>query len=200
MHMAARALRNPELRRAADAFDRAARAQYGQIPSPSREGRQLRAAARLMALAGPVTGEATLVTVVLIANIVALAVAVAELREAERHAAQAAAAREAATQLRAAGVRIRSPAPHPRRSEAPRSSRTVSVADLARKDVARPWRPKRPPIDLLVADGLAPTHAEHRRIDGTDRNGDSGTVHWPGRVKLNSARPYEYPRSPGRAG
>ena len=59
----------------------------------SREGSQLRAAARLMALTGPVTGDATLVTVALIANLVALAVAVAELREAQQHAAQAAAAR-----------------------------------------------------------------------------------------------------------
>ena len=52
LHIAARALRNPELRRAADAYDRAARARYGQIPRRTHEGSQLRAAARLMALTG----------------------------------------------------------------------------------------------------------------------------------------------------
>ncbi len=139
--MAARVLRNPELRRAADAYDRAARAQYGQIPRPSREGSQLRAAARLMALTGPATGDATLVTVVLIANLVALAVAVAELREAQQLAAQSAAARRAAMQLRAASLRVRSRAPYPGQRKAPRRSRTANAPDLARSDVATSWRP-----------------------------------------------------------
>ena len=173
LHMAARALRNPELRRAADTYDRAARAQYGQIPRPSREGSQLRAAARLMALTGPVTGDATLVTVVLIANLVALAVAVAELREAQRHAAQAAAARSAATQLRAAGVRVRSPVPHPGRPEAARRSRTATAADLARNDVATPWRHRRPPPAGPVRPGPGPRRAPPP-LDAPDRTGDPG--------------------------
>jgi hypothetical protein len=61
-----------------------------------------------MALTGLVTGDATLVTVVLIVSLVALAVAVAEMREAQQLAAQSAAAQRAATQLRAASVRVRS--------------------------------------------------------------------------------------------
>ena len=144
LHVAARALRNPELRRAADAYDRAARAQYGQIPRRSREGSQLRSAARLMALTGRITGDTTLVTVALIASLVALAIAVAELREAQQLAAQAAAARGAAAQLRAAYVQARAPLPHPGQAKAPRRGRPANAADLARTDVAMPWRPRRP--------------------------------------------------------
>lgn len=169
LHIAARALRNPELRRAADTYDRAARAQHGQIPRPAREGVQLRAAARLMALTGPVTGDGTLMTVVLIANLVALAIAVAELREAQQLATQAAAARRAATQLREASVRVRSPVPHPRRPEASRSSRTVSAADFARNDVATPWHPKRHPPARPGWPGPDSRRAPPRRRHGPER-------------------------------
>jgi hypothetical protein len=54
------------------------------------------------ALPGGGTGESTLVPATLIANLVALAIAVAELREPRQRAAQAAAARAAATHLHAA--------------------------------------------------------------------------------------------------
>ena len=42
LHVAARALHSPALRRAADSYGRAARACYGRIPSASREGNRLR--------------------------------------------------------------------------------------------------------------------------------------------------------------
>ena len=77
-------MRNPELRRAADSYDRAARARYGAVPARSHQGNQLRHAARLMAMTGTVTGDTVLVAAVLAANLVALAVAVAELREAQQ--------------------------------------------------------------------------------------------------------------------
>ena len=73
---------------------------------------QLRAAARLMALAGQITADTTLVTVALIANLVALAVAVTELREPQQHSAQAAATRAAARQLHEASPQVRAPAPY----------------------------------------------------------------------------------------
>jgi hypothetical protein len=38
LHVAARVLRNPALRRAADSYDRAARARYGRIPQPRARG------------------------------------------------------------------------------------------------------------------------------------------------------------------
>ena len=145
LHVAARALGNPELRRAAASYDRAARARYGQIPRPSREGNQLRAAARLMAMTGTIAGDTTLVTIALAANLVALAVAVAELREAQHLAAQAAAARAAAAQLHAACVPARSPVPGAGQAQTRRSSRPATAADVARTDVAMPVRPGRPP-------------------------------------------------------
>ncbi len=60
LHVAARALRNPALRCAADAYDRAARAPHGRIPDRTRDGQRLRAVARLMALAGNLTEDSTL--------------------------------------------------------------------------------------------------------------------------------------------
>ena len=147
LHVVARALHSPQLCRAADAYDRAARAQHGRIPRATPQGSQLRAAARLMALAGPASGDATLATIALIANLMALAIAVAELRQAQQLTAQAAAARTAATQLQAARVQARSPVPHPGRGDAPRPGQRVTAAGLARTDVAMPVRPwSSPPV------------------------------------------------------
>ncbi len=91
LHVAARALRSPVLRRAADAYDRAARAPYGRIPRRGRDGDALRATARLLAIADDLTGGATLLSAALMANLATLAAAVAELHQAQQHAAQAAA-------------------------------------------------------------------------------------------------------------
>src|SRR5258708_34343075 len=65
LHIAAQVLQNPQLRRAADSYDRAARAQYGRIPCRTPAGSQLRAAARLMALFGDINGSVTLATAAL---------------------------------------------------------------------------------------------------------------------------------------
>jgi hypothetical protein len=99
LHVAARVLRSPALRRAADSYDRAARERYGRIPDATPHGNQLRTAARLMAMIGQVTGQTPLIAIAFAANLVTLAVAVAELREAQQNAAQAAAARAAAERL-----------------------------------------------------------------------------------------------------
>jgi hypothetical protein len=99
LHVAARVLRSPALRRAADSYDRAARQRYGRIPDATRHGNQLRTAARLIAMTGQATGQTTLIAVALAANLMALAVAVAECHETQHHAAQAAAARAAAQRL-----------------------------------------------------------------------------------------------------
>lgn len=146
LHTAARALGNPALRRAADSYSRAARAAYGRIPRLTRDGVQLRKAARLLALTGWITGDATLGTAALIANLAALAIAVAELRQAQRHVAQAAAARTAAMHLRACrqppspGAR----AGHPQAPRPSQPGRATTVAGLARGDFPRPARPTHP--------------------------------------------------------
>jgi MobA/VirD2-like, nuclease domain len=113
LHVAARALRNPALRRAADAYDRAARAPHGRIPRRSVDGDRLRATARFIASVGNLSGDATLLAAALVANLAALAAAVAELRRAQQHAAQAAAARSAAEHLHAAVAQARSRSPRP---------------------------------------------------------------------------------------
>ncbi|HMH94731.1 MAG TPA: hypothetical protein VK586_27060 [Streptosporangiaceae bacterium] len=119
LHVAARALRSPALSRAADAYDRAARAPHGRVPRRTGEGDGLRAAGRLLALLGSGPGDGTLVSAVLLSGFVALAVAVAELRQAQQHAAQAAAARSAAEHLHASQAQARQAAPQPRPAPGP---------------------------------------------------------------------------------
>jgi hypothetical protein len=69
LHVAARVLRSPALRCAADAYDRAARSPHGRVPHRTRDGDQLRATARLVALLGNVSGDRTLASVALVANL-----------------------------------------------------------------------------------------------------------------------------------
>jgi len=113
LHAAARATASPGLRRAADSFDRAARAPYGRIPPSTRHGDELRAAARLLAMTGQAAGQGAGPAGALAASLIALTEAVAGLREAQAHAVQAAAARGAAEQLHAAFTQARRRAPHP---------------------------------------------------------------------------------------
>ncbi|MGH3232758.1 MAG: relaxase/mobilization nuclease domain-containing protein, partial [Streptosporangiaceae bacterium] len=102
LHVAAAMLGSRILRQAADTYDRAARPPYGRIPPPSPAGYQLRQAARLLSAFAYLTGDRSLTPIVFITRLAALAEAVAELRESQRHAAQAGAARAAAERLYAA--------------------------------------------------------------------------------------------------
>jgi len=138
LHVAAKALRSPDLRRAADSYDRAARAPYGRIPRATSTGRQLRAAARLMAMTSQLAGETVLIATALAANLTVLAVAVAELRRAQQHAAQAAAAKVAATRLYAtysAHAGRRQPQEH--------QHSTLTAAGIAQGDFPAPPQPAR---------------------------------------------------------
>jgi len=170
LHVAARALRNPALRCAADAYDRAARAPHGRIPPRTRDGQQLRTVARLMALAANVTEDTTLAMAALVANLVALAAAVAELRQAQQHAAQAAAAHSAAGHLHTAMTQARSRAARPAHASGPR--RTASAAQTAGRDFPAPLRLE----DVAVAEPVAsrpPSRPRHgplpRRRAGPSR-------------------------------
>jgi hypothetical protein len=128
------ALHDPALRAAADAYDRAARTPYGRIPRPTADGDRLRAVARLLALAGDLSGDGTVLAGALIANLVGLAVAVAELRQAQQHAAQAAAARKAAEHMHAAMAQARSSVTWPGQTARPQRPRSARQADAARED------------------------------------------------------------------
>ena len=134
LHVAARALRSRDLRCAADAYDRAARAPHGRLPRRSRDGDQLRRTARLIALAGHATGDSTLTAIALVANLVALAAAVAELRQAQQHAAQAAAARKAAERMHAALVGAGASVPWPGQAARPQRTQSARQADAAPLD------------------------------------------------------------------
>lgn len=112
LHATAKALHSPRLRCAAAGYDRAARAPYGRIPRQSQPGNQLRTAARLLAMTGAGPGDLTGQVGLLVANLMELADAVAALRQAQAHAAQAAAAREAAEHLHAALTQPRSRRPN----------------------------------------------------------------------------------------
>jgi hypothetical protein len=113
LHAAAQALRSPMLRCAADGYDRASRAPYGRVPRRTRHGDRLRAAARLLAMTGGTVGDGTGQAGALVASLMRLAEAVAGLRDAQAHAAQAAAARKAAEQLHDAFTQARGEVRHP---------------------------------------------------------------------------------------
>lgn len=143
LHVAARALRNRHLRCAADSYDRAARAPYGRIPWRSRDGDQLRRTARMIALGGNLAEDTTLMAIALMAQLAALAVAVAELRQAQQHAAQAAAARTAAAHLHSVVTQARSQVPRFGHPQSKRPTRAASAAQDARRDFPARLRPTR---------------------------------------------------------
>jgi hypothetical protein len=141
LHVAAAMLGSRILRQAADAYDRAARAPFGRIPPPSPAGNQLRQAARLLSTFASLTGDKSLAPVMLITRLAALAEAVAELREAQQHATQAAAALAAAKRLYAAAR----PAPAQPLRPDQRASTAARLAALSFPKLARPsQRPAAP--------------------------------------------------------
>ena len=127
LHVAAAVLGSRILRQAADAYDRAACPPYGRIPPPSPAGNQLRQAARIMSAFACLTGDRSMTPIVLITRLAALAEAVAEFRDTQQHAAQAAAARAAAEQLYAAAR----PAPPAQPRPAQHASTAAQLAGLS---------------------------------------------------------------------
>lgn len=146
-HATARALHDPALRHAADTYDRAARAPHGRIPPRTRSGNQLRSVARLIALAGEAGGGSTLMTATLTAKLIDLAAAVAELRHAQQHAAQAAAARSTAERLHQALAQRRSRAAQPGWAARPEQARRATAPAGARRDFPEPFRLDQVPLD-----------------------------------------------------
>jgi hypothetical protein len=130
----ARMLGNPALHRAADTYDRAARAPYGRIPRCTHAGGQLRLVARRLAAVGPAVGASRAGN--LAVSLAMLTAAVADLRTAQHHAAQAAAARRAAEHLGGVGVNHR---PEPRPAET-----RVRASDVAGMDFLAGLTPTRP--------------------------------------------------------
>ena len=140
LHAAAAALGSRVLRQAADAYDRAGRAPYGRIPAPTPAGSRLRHAAWLLGTLVASTRDPALAPLMLLRSLAALASAVAQLRDAQRHAAQATAARAAAEQLHTA-ARGGRPVPQARRPRTRGSSRRSISASLSGAASPHPGAP-----------------------------------------------------------
>jgi hypothetical protein len=141
LHTAAAALGSRTLRQAADAFDRAARQPYGRIPKPTPAGNQLRHAARLISAYAYLTGDPALTPVVLLVRLAALAEAVAELRDSQQRAAQAAAALRAARHIRTAARPATATTPSASKSAQPRRDTAAGLAQLSFPAAPRPRPP-----------------------------------------------------------
>ncbi|MDL4813196.1 relaxase/mobilization nuclease domain-containing protein [Actinomadura opuntiae] len=139
LRVAARATGNRHLNRAADVYDRAARAPYGRIPRPTSAGNALRTTARLLGIAGSIRNRTTVSTVLLVANLVTLLDTIAEVRRLQQRRAQADAARTAAAHAREVRLAARSPVPWPREPMA-----SPSQVNLAMAGFPTPWAPIRP--------------------------------------------------------
>jgi hypothetical protein len=137
LHAAAATLRSRVIQEAAAAYDRASRTPYRQLPARTRPGTGLRQAARLIAATGFLTADPALAQLALLPRLAALAESVAELRDAQGHAAQAAAARSAAERLRTAAVTR--PPRDPRRRRT-----TASLARTAFPSTPRPQASDQP--------------------------------------------------------
>lgn len=150
LHAAAAALGSPALRRAAAAYDRAGRLPYGRVPRRTTAGCDLRSAARLLSAAAFTTHDRNLAQAALAVRLAALAEAVADLRTAQRHAAQAAAARSAAEQLQVAwpGLAMVSARPNaqPRATTVSRAGFPATPTPAGPPESTPPARPApRPP-------------------------------------------------------
>jgi len=127
--------RGGPLTAAAATYDRAARELWGRLPAPSQAGQGLRAASVLLASARFVGRGENTQLLALLAQLAALSDAVTRLREIQHRAAQAAAARGAAEQLRLTAAQRTSP-----RGGAPGATTTATRTRRAGVsfDVGRP--------------------------------------------------------------
>jgi hypothetical protein len=113
LHVAARATGNRHLHRAADAYDRAARAPHGRVPAPTPAGNALRTTARLLVISGTAKDRTVVSMMLLIANFITLLDTIAQLRHFQGCHAQADAARRAAAHTRQARPACGAHAPPP---------------------------------------------------------------------------------------
>jgi hypothetical protein len=135
LHVAAEATGNADLRRAADTYDRAARAPYGRLPRRSPAGSALRAAAGLLTLAGK-QARTSVSVLLLVSRLIELVETVAEIRRLQQRQAQADAARQAKQHL----VRARKVIGGLRASQVVEPAEPSQV-QLAMAAFPNPWAP-----------------------------------------------------------
>jgi hypothetical protein len=135
LYAAGKATGNRHLRRAADAYDRAARAPYGRIPRPTSAGNALRTTARLLTLAG-VQDRTTVSVLLLVSRLLTLVETIAQIRLLQQRQAQADAARRARHHLEQAQAATGSqPGYRPDAYQVP------SQVRLAMAAFPNPWAP-----------------------------------------------------------
>jgi hypothetical protein len=151
LRAASAVLGNPALRRAADAFDRAASPPQARIPPPTHAGYHLRRAARLIGALAYINHDPGLMPLKLMLQLAALAETTAELHAVQHRAHQAAAARTAATHLRTAAHEKAVPTPWAERKRRETQRRLVSSSFPATANEGiratqrtRPEQPSRP--------------------------------------------------------
>ena len=139
---------------------------------PTPAGNQLRQAARLLSAFAYLTGDRSMAPIMLITRLAALAEAVAELRDAQQHAAQAAAARAAAGRLYAAAR----PAPPAQPRPAQHASTAAQLAGLSFPHASSDQRHQDSPVRL---------RADRHQCDGRHHPGhaalpaDDASTHSP---------------------
>ena len=122
------------------------------------------------------TGDRSMASIVLITRLTTLAEAVAELRDAQRHAVQAAAALCAAQHLRTA-TRLAPPATRPPGRPAtattpspPKSARPATAAGLAQLGFPAPPQPRQPASSPVPREPPPPRRAPPPRPRGPTAN------------------------------
>ncbi|GAA1579342.1 hypothetical protein GCM10009678_72540 [Actinomadura kijaniata] len=136
LRSAAHATGNRHLHQAADAYDRAARAPYGRIPTPTPAGNSLRITARLLALTRTSGSPALNLVTALAAALLTLVDAIGDLHRVHHHEPQAHAAMKAARHLADLTAN-----PQPWLAAQPPKPEPVA---LAMADFPVPWTPAAP--------------------------------------------------------
>ncbi|MFD0900125.1 relaxase/mobilization nuclease domain-containing protein [Actinomadura sediminis] len=156
LHVAAKATGNRHLRRAAEAYDRAARAPHGRIPRPNSAGNALRTATRLLVLAG-CKDPGTITVLMLVSSLIALLDTIAHVRRLQRLQAQADAARRAVRHLGRVGATTGSPLGRNVVFE-----HTFAPGRLAVADFPRSWAPSRGAVPRGSMGGAPPPAPRNR--------------------------------------
>lgn len=164
LRIAARVLRNPALRCAAESYDRAARAPHAQIPRCSTAGDGLRLAARALWEMRTSSDSGAQVTD-LILSLLQLVETIVELRTTQQHTAQATAAHQAAGHLHTAlNDHDAPPVPTHKQRRDPDPARAPGVA---RQDNSAGFTPTRASTQSHTSRPTPPRqHRRHRPSRG----------------------------------
>jgi hypothetical protein len=164
LRIAARVLRNPALRQAAEAYDRAARAPHARIPRCSTAGDGLRLAARAL-WAMRTSSDSSAQVTDLILSLLQLVETIAELRTMQQHIAQATAAHQAAGHLHTA-LKSHDAPPAPARNQR-RDPDPARAPGAARQDSPAGFTPTRPSPPSSASRPAPPRpHRRHRPSRG----------------------------------